>query len=216
MPNQFRKVITMRWCYLPLTALCFVGPVGLGAARDANSDAALLAEVRHTFTLHGKPIPPEIFRDFGDGDLGDSGAIWVTVDIAAAIGSELYGDPITQDHGWVAQTKPNQSMNGSERTDYRFVGSTDNGLLVVLSSYSGGGSGIFYTLHVLDLVTARGFDINGKVYQRINLTNVRSVTLGDRWEGDVSIAKNAIHIDTTRDGPVGSPRPVVTIAAERP
>lgn len=206
----------MRWCYLALTALCLVGPAAPLRAQDADPDAALLAEVRHTFTLHGKPIPPEIFRDFGDGDLGDSGAIWVTVDIAAAIGSELYGDPITQDHGWVAQTKPNQSMNGSERSDYTFIGSTDSGLLVVLSSYSGGGTGIFYTLHILDLAAARGIDIEGKVYRRINLTNVRSVVLGDRWEGDVSIAKNAIRITTTRDGPVGGPRPAVIIAAERP
>jgi hypothetical protein len=215
MPNQFPQVITMRWCHLALTALCFIGLAAPVSAQN-DPDATLLAEVRHTFTLHGKPIPPEIFRDFGDGDLGDSGAIWVTVDITAAIGSELYGDPITVDHGWVAQTKPNPSMNGSERTDYRFVGSTDNGLLVVLSSYSGGGSGTFYTLHLLDLAASRGFDIEGKVYQRINLTNVRSVVLGDRWEGDVSIAKNAIRIETTRDGPVGGPRPAVTIAAERP
>jgi hypothetical protein len=44
----------------------------------ASSSAALLAEVRKSFTVKGQPIPPEIFRDFGDGDLADSGAIWVT------------------------------------------------------------------------------------------------------------------------------------------
>jgi hypothetical protein len=208
----------MRGRFLAFIALCLVGLTAhpLLAQEDGGADAALLAEVRHTFTLHGRPIPPEIFRDFGDGDLGDSGAIWVTVDIAAAIGGELYGDPIKQDHGWVVQTKPNQSMNGNERTDYTFVGSTDNGMLVVLASYSGGGSGVFYTLHILDLVAARGIDIEGKVYRRINLTNVRSVILGDRWEGDVTIAKNSIRITTTRDDPVGGPRPPVTIEAERP
>jgi hypothetical protein len=60
---------------LPVTAV----------AQEAPSAAVLIAEVRHSFTLNGKAIPPEIFRDFGDGDLADSGNIWVTVDLKAAI-----------------------------------------------------------------------------------------------------------------------------------
>ena len=44
-----------------------------GASRPNAATAALVAEVRRTFKVHGKPIPPEIFRDFGDGDLADSG-----------------------------------------------------------------------------------------------------------------------------------------------
>jgi hypothetical protein len=214
----------MRRHYLALVSLYAVGLVGTPALAQnvqsalplVSSDAAVLAEVRHSFTLNAKPIPPEIFRDMGDGDLGDSGAIWVAVDIAAAIGSELYGDTIKQEHGWVIQTKPNVSLNNIERTDYTFVGSTDNGLLVVLASYSGGGSGTFYTLHILDVAVARAFDIDGKIYRRINLTDLRNVILGDRWEGDVTIAKNSIRITTTKDGPVGGPRPPMTIEAERP
>src|ERR1700736_6254430 len=56
-------------------------------------------------TVGGKRIPPEIFRDFGDGDLADSGSIWVTVDVHAAVGSNLYADPIKDDGRWVTQTK---------------------------------------------------------------------------------------------------------------
>jgi hypothetical protein len=44
-------------------------------AGEAAPAAALIAEVRRAFTLNGKQIPPEIFRDFGDGDLADSGSI---------------------------------------------------------------------------------------------------------------------------------------------
>ena len=44
-------------------------------AQEAPSAAVLIAEIRHSFTLNGKAIPPEIFRDFGDGDLADSGNI---------------------------------------------------------------------------------------------------------------------------------------------
>ena len=167
----------------------------------AGDDAALLSEVRHAFTLHGKPIPPEVFRDFGDGNIADSGSIWVTVDIEAAIGSNLYADDIKKQGQWLSQKRANRSMNGSEETGYTFIGATDNGLLVAVASYNGGGSGTFYTLHILDVAAARAFDLEGKLYRRIDLTVLRSLALGDRWDGAVSIAHNAVRIVTTRQGP---------------
>jgi hypothetical protein len=199
-----------------LAALGMIAPSLAGPA--VQSDAtALVAEAKRSFTLHGKPVPPEVLRDMGDGDIADSGAIWVTVDLAAAIGSNLYFDDIKQEHGWVSQTKANQSMNGSEETAYRFVGATSNGLLVAIASYNGGGSGTFYTLHILDIAAARAFDSEGKIALRINLTAVRSVALGDRWDGEASIAKNAITIVTNKKGPVDAgPRTTMTIEAVRP
>jgi hypothetical protein len=177
------------------------------------SAAALVAEVRKSFTLNGRPIPPEIFRDFGDGNMADSGPIWVTVDLNAAVGSNLYYDAITDDHGWFSQ----KTRNTDETTGYTYYGATDNGLLVVLASWSGGGSGDFMTLHILDLAAARGLDNDGKSYQRIDLTNIRSVALGDRWSGEVSIAKNTIHIATEHNGPGDrSDSPPATIEAKRP
>ncbi|WP_158812717.1 hypothetical protein [Methylocapsa sp. S129] len=190
------------------------------APPTAAAAAALVVEARRAFTLHGKPIPPEILRDMGDGDIADSGGILVTVDAGAAIGSNLYFDDIKQDHGWVSQKKANQSMNGAEETAYHFVGATANGLLVVIATYNGGGTGYFTTLHILDIAAARAFDSDGKIYQRINLTNVRDVALGDRWEGEASIAKNAVTIvtnNTNKKGPVDTgPRATMTINAERP
>jgi hypothetical protein len=180
--------------------------IGVGApamAQSAGDDAALLSEVRRAFTLHGKPIPPEIFRNFGDGDLADSGSIWVTVD--------------KTEGKWLSQKRANQSLNGSEETSYNFIGATDNGLLAVLATYNGGGSGTFYTLHILDVAVARAFDGEGKRYRRINLTVLRSVAIGDRWDGEVSIAHNAVRIVTTRKGLADAgTRSVQTIAAERP
>jgi hypothetical protein len=204
----------------------WLGTVALLPAKAAAQEAApagaaaatLVAEVRRSFTLHGKPIPHEIFRDFGDGDIADSGCIWVTVDVAAAIGSNLYADDTKKEREWFIQKRANQSINGSEETAYRFIGAADNGLLVVIASYNGGGTGTFYTLHILDVAAARGFDLEGKLYQRINLTILRSVILGDRWDGDVSIAKNSISVVTTRRGPTDDSgrKTTLTIPAERP
>jgi hypothetical protein len=90
--------------------------------------------------------------------------------------------------------------------------------LVVLASYSGGGSGNFITLHVLDIAVARGFDLDGKVYDRINLTNVSSRALGDRWNGEIRIERNAVRVVTTRKGPADDTgkRETMTIEARRP
>jgi hypothetical protein len=182
-------------------ALCMIGsslvPPPAWAGKAAPMPA-LIAEVRRAFTLNGKQIPPEIFRDFGDGDLADSESIWVTVDVNAAIGSNLYFDAIAQNGAWTIQKKATAPSGAAEETAYKYVGATENGLLVVLAAYSGGGSGDFITLHVLDVAAARAFDLAGKVYERIDLTDLRRVALGDRWDGEVSIAKNAIRVVTTR------------------
>jgi len=183
-------------------------------ADDAAAAAALVAEVRQKFTLDGNKIPPEIFRDFGDGDLADSGNIWVTVDVKAAIGSNLYFDEIKQGGSWINQKK----ATSNEATGYTYFGTTENGLLVVLAAFSGGGSGIFIHLHILDVAAAPGFDFDGNLYQRINLTNLRTIPLGDRWDGEISIEKNTITVVTTRAGPADDSgiRRTSMIEAKRP
>jgi hypothetical protein len=187
-----------------------------GLRPDADT-AALVAEVRKSFTVHGKQIPPGIFFDFGDSDLADSGNIWVTVNVAAATGSNLYFDDITATGGWFSQKPLKGRPHAGEEISYTYEGATDNGLLVVVTSY-GGGSGRFLSLHVLDLAPVHAIDIEGKPYWQINLTLLRTIPLGDRWIGEVSIAKNSIKIVTTRSGPAddSGERRTMTVLAERP
>ena len=71
-----------------------------------------------------------------------------------------------------------------------------NGMLVFLSAWSGGGSGTFYYLHILDAASNRTFDEAGSTYLRLDLTLVRTYVLGDRWQGDVSISGNSVGIVT--------------------
>jgi hypothetical protein len=201
---------------LVLIAASLASPAA--SAGEVPSTTAVIAEARRAFTVGGQPIPPEIFRDFGDGDLADSGPIWVTVDIKAATGSNLYFDDIKQDGRWVSQKKAATKADPGQETGYSYYGATANGLLVVLASYGGGGSGNFITLHLLDIAAARAFDSDGKNYDRVNLTNIRSIALGDRWNGEIRIEKNTIRVITMRKGPAddGGKRETMTIEARRP
>jgi hypothetical protein len=215
MLSKMRRSVFRCCAVSALIAALLVSPASAG---DTPSTASLLSEARRALTIGGKPIPPEIFRDFGDGDMADSGPIWVTVDINAATGSNLYFDDIKQDGKWFSQKKTDTRTDTVEETGYCYYGATANGLLVVVASYSGGGSGNFITLHILDLAAAHAFDSDGKIYDRINLTNVRSIALGDRWNGDIKIEKNTIRVVTTRKGPAddSGKRETRTIEAKRP
>ena len=130
-----------------------------------------LHEVRKSFTIGGKPIPAEIFADFGDAWMSDSRPIVVTIDAKAAIDSNRYADSIKTNGRWVEQVKPGSaSFNGPETMSYEYYGATANGLLVLVAAYSGGGSGTFYSLHVLDAASNRAFDEDGSTYPRLDLT----------------------------------------------
>ena len=152
-------------------------------------------------------MPPGVFRDFGDADLGDSLPSIVAIDVKSAIDSNRYGDPIVRNGGWVTQSHPAPgSLNGAEEMGYRYVGATKSGLLIVIATYSGGGSEVFTTLHVLDASLASGFDGDGKRYRRVDLSLLRSVVLGDRWEGEATIVGDTVRIVTVKTPAVGVPK----------
>lgn len=205
----------MRFRLTLLLACC----VALATPIASAAGLSPIDELRQNFTVGGEPVPPNIFRDMGDGDLANSGSIIVTIDAKAATGSNLYADPIKRNDTWIAQSRASpgdKTLNEEEA--YRYIGMTANKLLVVITSYSGGGSGVFYSLHILTAEPARAFDSEGKRYERLNVTTIRSVALGDRWNGEVTIDGNAILITTIGGIPAGQARKpsTVTIKAERP
>ncbi len=131
----------MRQLFAIAVASWFVlSPAAAEPAAKPQSANAASDEVRKTFTLDGKPIPPGIFRDLGDGDIADSTSILVSVDLKAAVGSNRYADDISKSGRWVVQKKADKDVaNGSEASAYDYIGSTANKLLVVVTSYDGGG-----------------------------------------------------------------------------
>ena len=57
------------------------------------------------------------------------------------------------------------------------------------------------------------FDGDGKRYGRVDLTMLRSVVLGDRWQDEATIAGDTIRIETTKTSAAGGPK---SIEAKRP
>ncbi len=165
-------------------------------------------------------MPPEVFDDFGDDDLADSDhSIRVTIDLLAAVGSNLYADAVTQaGGGWLTQKKVTEGVEKrAEEISYKFIGATENGLLAVVAGYNGGGSGTFYTLHILDATAGRAFDGEGKLYDRLDLTDLRNVILGDRWGGDIAINGDIVSVTTAPDSLAFNPsRATMAIEARRP
>jgi len=176
-------------------ALAFV----LISAFAAPAPAAdRLDEVRRSFKIDGKPIPPRIFADFGAATLSDSRPIAVTIDALVGVDSNRYFGAITQNGAWFKQSVSlPDARKDVETISYGYYGATRDNLLVVLTCYNGGGSGRFYALNILDAAWGSGFDDDGKSYQRLDLTILRSVALGDRWAGEIKITGNSIHVATT-------------------
>src|SRR5579875_710132 len=91
-------------------ALCLgvavLGETSIRAVRAESGTAAgdaLLNEIRHSFTLHGRPVPPLLFRNLGDGDLADARAVFDSADLVAAVASDLYATETRQLAGWTVQ-----------------------------------------------------------------------------------------------------------------
>jgi hypothetical protein len=148
--------------------------------------------------------------------MSDNRPIVVTIDANAAIDSNRYADPIKTNGRSVEQIKLGSgSFNGPETMSYEFRGATANGMLVFLAAWSGGGSGTFYYLHILDAASNRAFDEDGSTYSRLDLTLVRTYVLGDRWQGDVSISGNSVRV-VTNSSLGGHGVVSVTIDARRP
>lgn len=169
-------------------------------------------EVREHFTIQGQPIHPFVFRDLG-GWISDGHPIVTAVDVLAGVNSNYYfaDDIERKPYGFGALDQDGQSYYS-----YEFLGRLENGLLVVKSDFSGGGSGTFRYLYMLDVVVDTAFSDEGDRYERVNLKATRIVTLGDRWGGDITLAGNTVTISGKRMVHMSGPITTRVIEMRRP
>lgn len=174
---------------------------------SAKTSAALHEAIAH-FTYDGQPIHPQLVMQF-EGWLSDGGPIVVTVDVAAAQGSNQYSAPIRildSDLGpWVHVDLPGPpDVMSKPFFQYVRLGTLADGTQVLETASSGGGSGVFEDILFLRFSAAQGYAIDPHPHDRLLMTVVGSYPLGDRDDGKVQVLPDRVivGVSKTRDKPM--------------
>lgn len=176
-------------CYAPL---CF----GAGAGKP------------HVFFDRKPYVPPKIIQDLAAWE-SDNGDQVVAINLLDSIGSNRYfGDIKVQDRGAhfvytdeSAQCTDDRCRANPPSFGYRLIGKTPSGIYVLFTESSGGGSGKFRGLMFVSFKKDHGLSAyaNGKKALRLDRTRwliwkLGELPLGDRYEGDISLQGNTLHI----------------------
>ncbi len=160
-----------------------------------------LDEANAKFTYSGKPIHPFIVKEFSNWLSDNRPPMITTVDVAAASDTNKYMDSeIEKRDNWLfAKT---EEMDGDVRLyesfGYHWIGRLANGVHVLETGSSGGGSGFFMDLMFVKFSEGEIFWENKKENQLL-MTIVGTYSLGDRYEGEIRIDGNKVLIPASAD-----------------
>ncbi len=161
-------------------------------AQPEPKTKARLEEVRKRFTVNGQPISPGVVHDLSMW-ISDKQASVTTIDVLTAAGSNQYFSSDTKIiNGWLGMEHKEES-GGKTSFSYNFAGALNNGLVLVQTRSSEGGTSVFENLLILDVIYDRGLTPNDQPYDRVGLKVVREVALGDRVGAKIAIEGNTIY-----------------------
>ncbi len=181
----------------------------LGVCAAARLPAAT-PEAADPFTRGEAMVHPHALHKF-DCWISDRRANVAAIVLDASFNtSNEYYSAIEQHEGWRSA-----DLADGGYYSYRYLGALDNGLLVVHTVESGGGSGRFHGLKVLERERLRLVE-EGEIITTDILVLRGSLTLGDRYAGELRLAGDAV-LSTGADegdvvrhcfaGLVGAPAP---------
>lgn len=170
------------------------------AASQAVSSATIqkqLQEANEQFKFQGKPISPSLLLEFGVDELGDRTHFAVAIALAdltdehdAQFNLKLNdGGP----KGHVSASFGKEGGVDQQAIGYRRLGRLANGTHVLMTDYSGGGTGIFMSLLLVKFVAQQEYTEDG-VQPRILVMKMGEIALGDRYNGKVTVAPKSITI----------------------
>lgn len=160
-----------------------------------------LDEANAKFTYNGKSIHPFIVKEFSNWLSDNRPPMITTVDVAAAFDTNKYQDSKVEkrDNWWFAES---EEMDGDirlyESFGYHWIGRLANGVHVLETGSSGGGSGFFMDLMFVKFSEREIFWENKKEKQLL-MTIVGMHSLGDRYEGEIKINGNKVFILASAD-----------------
>lgn len=149
-----------------------------------------LRNYRYSFT-RDEYINPMILADL-EGYLSDSGDQVVAVNIADSNRSNRYVADITTDENAdpspIVTAVDSHDTHDKMRYSYQWLGCSLNGIHVLLTAHSGGGSGIFCGIILVTVVEEPTIEIErrgAKKGERFTVKKVAYMPLGDRYSGTV-------------------------------
>lgn len=185
-----RLWIVNRISLIAILTVAFFPAADLFASVDS-----LLNEANGRFTINEKPIHPGLFQEFAIWLSDNSNPVTVTVDVLAGAKArnEYDADAVKVQDGYISYSRDN-----GESFSYKWLGRLSNGLHVVEVADSGGGSGVFSDLFFIRFDKGEGWDNDGKKYDRLLMTVVRTFALGDRDDGEIKVLPDQVIVGKSK------------------
>jgi hypothetical protein len=147
------------------------------------------------FRFHGKPIHPLLIKQFEPWVSDARPPITVEVNLTAAWDSNEYAAGFKTDSNSVVSINLPEGASYS----YRHLGRLRDGIHVLRTSDSGGGSGVFEAILFVRFRTSLAYLADGvKQSQQIFLRVVRRYPLGDRDGAEVEVKPDQVIVGKSR------------------
>lgn len=193
---------------MKLTRVSIVGGLVLSSALIISVALFAMDANSTKYFFENEPfIHPKIIEDISTWE-SDKGEQVVSINLLESMDTNRYfGDIKTSGKNtpfvFYEKTdeceKTNCSM-GAPGFGYRLIGITSSDIYVLFTESSGGGSGRFRSLLLVSLEKDKGlsFDKKSNVFrldrERLIVKKLSEIPLGDRYEGDISVKGNIIHV----------------------
>lgn len=160
-----------------------------------------LDEVDAKFTYKGKPIHPFLVGEFSNWLSDNRPPIITMVDVTAAFDTNEYQQSSIEkrDDWWFAKTEEKDGdITLYESFGYHWLGKLANGVHVLETGSSGGGSGFFMDLMFIKFSESEIF-CEGKKEKQLLMSIVGIYSLGDRYEGDIKVYPDKVIISVSKN-----------------
>lgn len=153
-------------------------------------------------------VPPKIIEDLSPWE-SDKGEQVIAVNLTQSATSNRYFSDIktigTGNPFVFYEKECNSPCNmAAPGFGYRLIGTTPSGITVLFTEASGGGTGRFRSLLFVALENDNALSFNSSSHSmalnrvRLILKKLGGITLGDRYEGDITLVDNTLKIGKDR------------------
>ncbi len=195
-----KSAFRIKYAIGALVMLSLVSAIAMPSDATAAS-SNLIEEANKSFTYLGKPIHPFLMQKMQNWLSDDRPPITIAVDVKAAYDTnEFSNDSIKTEEGWYRAEREEEygDVREYEMCSYKWHGKLGDKLHVVEFGSSGGGSGFFMDLL---LVQFREGTISreGKIEDQLVMEIKGTYSLGDRYDGEIKVYPDRIVIPKSAD-----------------